>query len=243
MSIVCHCELCACVCAEIWRFGFIDGLVIDERMKNFWGKISRSGGAGSNPEMQAVKCYVRMIALLKEKMKVRDEVRMKEAFLHFVSSPKFEFHRPLVQSNTQAHAQYVGILKGMFAGNFGSELARASTVFRSFVAISPSDVSSLPFSKLQFFEKLQLYGESAQKYFRTYIGDVKNAKKTLRNVASTPRCGSTVIVSGLAGGGDSVIRIQVCVGLVFMFVCAESLIPRRPFLHSKSAPLITARVN
>lgn len=38
---------------EIWKFGWIDGLFIDSRMKTFWGKISTSGGAGgANPEEQ-----------------------------------------------------------------------------------------------------------------------------------------------------------------------------------------------
>jgi len=117
-----HCNL------EIWKFGFIDGLAIDERMKTFWGKISKSGGAGSNPETEAIKGYVRMLNLLPTRMTLRDESRHKQIFLHFSLTPSFEYHAPVAFHLSTQH-NYAAALKYMFAGDIGSEMQRACQSF------------------------------------------------------------------------------------------------------------------
>jgi len=97
-------------------------------MKTFWGKISKSGGAGSNPECEAIKGYVRMLTLLPTKLALRDEKRSKVIFLHFSLAPQIEFHRPITMMSND-HIKYTSILKYMFAGNIGSELERACRLF------------------------------------------------------------------------------------------------------------------
>ena len=47
----------------IWKFGWVDELSIDSRMKYVFEKISKSGGSGGSPEFQAVKCQLRDMAV------------------------------------------------------------------------------------------------------------------------------------------------------------------------------------
>ena len=160
--------------------------------------------------MEAIKKYLRSIALWKHRMKVvidphlthacfyvnvcsqeRNDSRTAGSFLHFRLSQKFEFHRPVRELNMNTRARYVGILKGMFAGDFGLELQRACAQF----GLESTDLLSLPFSKLKFFERLQLYGKAPNKYFCTYLADIHKAKSTLRHLACINRCGSNAIVN------------------------------------------------
>jgi hypothetical protein len=177
-------------------------------MKTFWGKISKSGGAGTNPEREAIKGYIRKISLFSTDLAMKDEKTTKEVFLHFSVSPSFQFHQPIrtTAKGSQYHVQYSSLLKFMFAGNFGSVLEGACL---SFPAADTRHARSLSLADIQFFEKLQRHGQSPDKYFCTYIADMKNAKKVKRNLAGTNRCGSTVLIRGLPSQGEIAVRIQV----------------------------------
>ena len=183
----------------------MDGLSIDTKMKEVWGKIGKLGGSGGNPEEWAIKGVLRGLALRPIINRMKDEGRMREAFFHFHVSPLFQFHNPVLSSSRKSAAEYAALLKYRFGGDFGTVLQSAFDVYGFQVS-----VKSIAFSKLQFFHKLRIKGQAEEKCFRTYIRDSRTAAQVASGNATVPRVGSNAIVHGLPGEREaSVLRIQV----------------------------------
>jgi hypothetical protein len=111
----------------------------------------------------------------------------------------------------------------MFAGNFGYVLRDACVKF----GIASPGLASVSFSQLHFFGQLRLCGSAPDKFYSTYLADLRSAQvhvcvcvcvrtrqspksiptcphanssilqRTIRNIKSMNRCGSNAIVSGL----------------------------------------------
>jgi len=185
--------------------------------------------------IQAVKTYVRFITLWSVKLELKSEQRAKLAkgIIQFSVSPGFEFSNRV--RNEDQQVQFMSVLKYMFGGDFGFDLESAcSSALPSF---DLGSVASISMSKLAFFERLQLHGQSAEKSFCPYMIDARNSTRSLPNPSSTPRVGSTVLVDGLPGhDGEIVVRIQVRFLFVQMFTsqshCIYVYLTHRQFFLS-----------
>jgi hypothetical protein len=189
----------------IWRFGWTDELSIDTRMKAFWGKVGVAGGAGGNAEEWAITGFLRSLALLEVRLRIRLN---KSSSLHIASlCGGFQFHSPISSSEKST---YLGILKAMFAGNIGVYLAQAFSRTRFDHSVR-SQVRSLSLDKLQFFNTLRLTGQDPKKCYHPYHYDAAASNFSARgNLTRLPRVGSVAFVTGI-DDAPRLIRIMVSI--------------------------------
>lgn len=183
--------------------------------------------------VQAVKTYVRSIALWSVKFGLQAEQRAKSAkgAVEFSVSPGFHFSHHV--RNEDQREKFMAVVRYMFGGDFGFDLESACS--SAFPSSDLGSVASTIKRKLEFFERLQLHGQAAEKSFCPYLVDARNSTRSLPNPSSTPRVGSIMLVDGLPGfSGEVVVRIQVSFlfGWRFKLVAFHSLLPLRHFFLS-----------
>ena len=187
--------------SHIFKFGWVDELSIDTKMKLVWGVLDRGGGAGGNPEDRAISLCIRRMVLQPVVNTLKDVKRQNQFIVRFaLSEDKFEFRDPV---RNRPLAKYRCILRYMFAGDFGSVLLSAFQAFQlsdtetTFEGIKSTQIAAMSLKNLQFFTKLCVVGEDEARFFNPYTEDWILSAKSVRNIKCTPRLGSNVLVKGI----------------------------------------------
>ena len=196
--------------SAIMKFGYVWEVIIDAKMKTIWGVVSKKGGAGGSAEEWAVTGYLRSLALLPILQATRLTNLRKTIFVKFTIADEIQFH---TVPHSRACATYKSVLMAMFARSFGTAVeAAVQCAGYNFPGVT---FRAVPFSSLQFFEKLKLSSAAQARYFNTYGFDWRQSGKSARNISCQPRLGSDCNIKKHGETEYQLIRVAVSVFNVY----------------------------
>lgn len=188
---------------HILLHGWPDGLSVDCKLAHVISKISKSGGAGGNPELWSIRGCLRHLAISPVILKVRDIARAREKGCGFPGGGEYTSPVPATSTRT---AVCVSILKYMYGGSIGAVINEASKA-HNFGDVA---LNGICLWHLQFWNKLIFEGGDRRKFYSTYDYDWQKSKLAEASFVSIPRVGSSTEVEGIPGkSGSTMLRIMV----------------------------------